>query len=119
MPTLTPMTLVPGVLLAAAAPAHPGVYGVPIGSAAILRALRFVNTDSVVRHVSLHLVANGATVGAKNRVLGPFPLGPAGSPTSILVDTAFFVLESGDYLAPFADVANVVAFRADGAELSP
>ncbi len=119
MATLTPKVLVQGVLLANAAPASPGVYAVPVGASTTVRHMRFTNTDSSARTITLHIVANGDVAAAKNKVFGPITLEAAGSTNSVVIDDSIIEMEAGDYLAPFADVATVVAFRADGAEITP
>jgi hypothetical protein len=117
-PTITPLPLVQGVLLAAAAPASPGVYSPGVGKTATVRAMTFCNTDTVARTVTLHVVASGDVPGAKNRVYGPIPLEAAGSTKATWRDDSLYELVTGDFLAPHADAPNVVAFRADGAEVS-
>jgi len=118
MATITPLPLVQGVLLAAAAPASPGVYSPGVGKTATVRALTFCNTDVVPRLITLHLVASGDVPGAKNRVYGPITLEAAGGAKATLRDDSLYELLTGDFLSPFADAANVVSFRADGAEVS-
>lgn len=115
MATITPKTLVQGVLLAAAAPATPGLYAVPALKSATIRHMRVVNTDSAIRTVTVHLVASGGTPEAKNKILGPVAL----DPNETLIDDSILVLEAGDFISAFASVANVIAFRADGFEVTP
>ena len=115
MATITPKTLVQGVLLAASAPATPGLYAVPALKSATIRHMRMVNTDVSARTVTIHLVASGGTAEAKNKVLGPVSL----DPDEALIDDSIIVLEAGDFISAFASIANVISFRADGAEVTP
>ena len=124
MATITPKTLVQGVLLAASAPATPGLYAVPALKSATIRHMRMVNTDVSARTVTIHLVASGGTAEAKNKVLGPVSL----DPDEALIDDSIIVLEawcpmkmsrSSYFISAFASIANVISFRADGAEVTP
>lgn len=119
MATITPKTLVQGMLLAASAPGAPGAYAPGVGVTATIRHMRLVNTDSVARDVTVHIVASGGSPSAQNRVLGPISLGAAGSPTAVLADDSIYELMQGDFISPFASAAGVVSFRADGFEVSP
>lgn len=113
--TITPKVLVQGTLLAAAAPASPGLYSPALGSTATIRHMRFVNTDTSARTVTVHLVASGDTVGAKNRVLGPVTLDPD---ETLIDDTSVIELMTGDFISAFSDVGSVVACRVDGFEVT-
>jgi hypothetical protein len=111
---ITPKTLVQGMLLAASAPASPGAYSPAVLTTATVRHMRFVNTDTVARIVTVHCVASGDVVGAKNRILGPVSL----DPDQTLIDDSIVEMMTGDFLSPFASAAGVVAFRADGFEVT-
>jgi hypothetical protein len=115
MATITPKTLVQGMLLAASAPGTPGAYAPGVGITATIRHMRYVNTDSVARTITVHIVASGGSVSAANRILGPVSLDPGDA----LIDDSIIEMMTGDFISPFASVAGVVAFRADGFEVSP
>lgn len=108
--TVTPKPLVQGVLLAASATT---VYTVPASTTAVMRSFTLCNTDSVSHVVTIHLVASGDTAAAKNTIFKQISL----LANQTLEDDALRVLLTGDFISIFADLANVVSFRADGSEV--
>lgn len=114
MATITPKPIRQGILLPNAAATTPGQYVVPGGTTTTLRSLRLCNTDTVQRVVTVHVVASGDTPAAKNTILKNVPL-EAGE---TLIDDSLMNLDTGDFISAFADAANVVAMRIDGAEIT-
>ena len=114
MPTVTPKQLVQGMLLDDSAPGAPGLYRCSLSiTAAVIRSMTLHNVDNSSHDVEVYVVASGDAEGNENRIIKA-TLEADGT----LPDETLRVLAPGDYLSAFADAANVIAFRADGSEVS-
>ena len=111
MATVTPKTLVQGILLTGSLAT---LYTVPGATTAVVRSITLCDTDASVRTVTLHLIASGDTAADKNQILDAFSLG-AGE--TVILDS-LFVLMTGDFIQAMASVTAVVSIRVDGSEVT-
>lgn len=111
--TVTPKALVQGVLLQDTVQT---LYTAGVGITAVLRSITLCNVTGSVRTVTIHLVAVGDTPSDANMIFNAIPLD--GTQTKTLIDDSLRVLEPGDFIAALADVADAIAMRADGSEVT-
>lgn len=95
-----------GQLAAAAA----ALYTAPAATAAIVKAIRVVNTDTVSHSFTLY---QGGTAAA-NQITGSFAIGPG----ETFIDTGPLFLAAGDTIAGKADTASVMTCTLGGIEVS-
>lgn len=111
MATVTPKTLVEGILLTGSAAT---LYTTPASTTAVIRSITITNTDSSARTVTLYMIASGDTAAAKNTVLPATSLAAG----EVLVMDEIHVMMTGDFIQGFASVTNVVSIRVDGSEVT-
>jgi hypothetical protein len=107
--------LVQGTQLPAAAAATPGLYACPANEKVMLRKATFTNDDTSTRLLTIHLVASGGTAAASNLVTKSISI-PAGG-TYEAFEIEGHILETGDFITAFSDVANKVTCHVSGASL--
>lgn len=113
---VTPVCLFEGTALPNAAAATPGLYASPANTRTVIKSFSVTNTDTVARLVTVHLVASGGAASAANMIAKAEPVGPG--QTYHVSQAVGQVLEAGDFITAFADVAAVVAARASGVKVS-
>lgn len=112
MATFTPVAIFEGVMLPNAAAVSPGLFASPANTRTKITAFNVVNTDTVARVLSVHIVASGGTATATNLVAKTEPIGPgAAYPVYQAIGQ---VLEAGDFITAFGDASGVLAARASG-----
>jgi hypothetical protein len=111
---VNPACLVESAPLAGAAAQ---LYVSPGATVTILKKLTLVNTDSLNAHlVTLYLVAAGSVAGAGNLLLDQKSVGPL--QTLDVTEAVNQVLQTGDFISAFADVAALVNIRISGVQIS-
>ncbi len=76
----------------------------------------FTNVDTAARSITVHRVPSAGTAVAANELIGAFVLNPVGQPghTYIATELAAMVLNPGDTIQAFADVASKVNVTISG-----
>lgn len=111
MATITPKPLVEGTLLGNAAAT---LYTVPAATTAVQRSITIVNNDTVDRVFTVQIVPALGVPGLEHMIFNALLI-QAGK---TLEDDILRVLLTGATIRAFADVANKVAIRIDGSEIS-
>jgi hypothetical protein len=109
--TITPKTLVEGVALGTSAST---LYTVPASTTATFRSITICNTDTNIRKVTVYIVASGGSAGVLNTIYDALVLEPGQTYTDDTIRT----MMAGDFIQAFADSANLVSLRVDGAEIT-
>jgi hypothetical protein len=112
---VTPRKIIQGTLLPAAAAATPGLYACPANEKVQIKKLTFVNDDASTRLLTLHLVASGGTASASNLVTKAISIPAGGSYEAF--EAEGHILQAGDFITAFSDVANKVAVQGTGVSL--
>jgi len=113
---VTPVCLFEGTLLPNAASATPGLYVSPANTRTVIKSCSITNTDSVARVFTFHIVPSGGSASAANMIAKTEPVGPGA--TYPVHQAVGQVLETGDFITAFADVASVMAARCSGVKVS-
>jgi hypothetical protein len=112
---VTPKKIIPGIQIPNAVVATPGLYAAPANTKTIIKKLTFTNNDTVARTVTVHLVASGGTGGATNIITKAYPIGPGATYEAFEAEGQ--VLQVGDFITAFADVASMVTCHGSGVEV--
>ena len=107
--------LVQGTQLPAAAAASPGLYACPANEKVMVRKATFTNDDSSTRLLTIHLVASGGTAAASNLVTKGISIPPGSTYEAFEIEG--HILEAGDFITAFSDVANKITCHMSGAKL--
>ena len=111
---VTPVCFFEGTLLPNAAAATPGLYASPVNTRSIIKSFNVLNTDTVPRLLTVHIVPSGGTANAANMIAKAEIVGP-GQQFPVRVGD---VLEAGDFITAFGDAANVFTARCSGVKVS-
>lgn len=109
--SVTPKAITSAQLTASAAT----YYTVPANTTSILKALRFVNTDTAARTVTVYLVPSGGTAGATNILISAQAIAPGECWDCYQAN--WQVLATGGTLQALADVAAKVTIQGAVAEV--
>lgn len=90
------------------------LYTVPASTTTTVKTILLSNYTSTDRSVTLHLVPNGGSVAAGNKILGEVNV-PANTTTTI--DTAI-IMPTGAFLSGLASVTTSVNIHISGVEIS-
>lgn len=110
-----PRKIIQGTLLPAAAATTPGLYACPSNEKVQVKKLTFANTDATARLLTIHQVASGGSASAANMVVPTVTI-PAGG-TYECFEIEGHILQAGDFITAFSDVANKVAVQGTGVSL--
>lgn len=110
-----PRKIIQGTQIPNAAAATPGLYACPANEKVLIKKLTFTNDDSSTRLLTIHLVASGGTAAASNLVTKSVSI-PAGG-TYEAFEAEGHILQAGDFITAFSDVAAKVTCHGSGVSL--
>ena len=91
------------VLTASAA----AIYTAPANTTTIIKRAVFLNTDTVARTITIHVIRSGGGAAATaNKIINAYPLSP--NQAYVPPELANLVLETGDAIHALASTASVV-----------
>lgn len=110
--TVKAKNIIPGTMLTASVAT---LYTVPASTKALIQKMSCVNTDTVARTVTIHLVASGETATPTNMIVKALPI--AAGYTADISDASAHLLEAGGSIQALASTASVVSIRVSGVEI--
>lgn len=111
MAVFTPKELKAGVALTASLVTE---YTVPAATTTILKEIILCNTDTVVRTVTVNIIASAGSAGVLNTILNAVSIQP--NETKFL--SLSRVMPTGTFIQAVASSAAVVSFCASGVEIT-
>lgn len=109
--TYTPKKLIAGSALTNALATY---YTAATAYGAILKELMLVNTDTVARTVTVHIIPTAGTAGVPSTILS----GETLQPGEQRVYSLSSVIPNGSFIQALASTGAVVALSASGVEIS-
>lgn len=110
-----PRKIIQGTQLSNAAAVTPGLYACPANEKVLIKKLTFTNDDASTRLLTIHLVASGGTASASNLITKAASL--AAGATYEAFECEGHILQAGDFLTAFSDVAAKVTCHGSGVSL--